>query len=167
MAEVQDLELDEDMEFQEREWRVERFGWFGLLLVVVLAMLGLFGNGPISWTSASTDDGSLEVSFERFGRRGGSQDLGVTVDATAAEGSTWEIELSQGFVDSMRIDSIIPEPDSVEAVPGGVRYTFAQADPTAELEARFSVTPRQLWGQGGEIGLTGGEPVTISYFLFP
>lgn len=168
MTGTQELELNEDIKFQEREWRIERFGWLGLLAVVGLAMLGLFGNGPISWTTASTDDGVLEVSFERFGRRGGSQDLVITAAADGADsGGTWQIELSQGLVDSMRIDSTTPQPDSVEAVSGGIRYTFSQADPVAELEARFALTPQVLWNQDGEIHLEGADPVKISFFLFP
>lgn len=167
MAQEQQLELNEDIDFQRREWRVERFGWFGLLAVVGLAVLGLFGNGPISWSTATTDDGTLEVSYERFGRRGGSQDLGVTAAADAADGGTWQIVISQAYVDSVRIDSISPEPDAVEVVPGGVRYTFTQADPAAELEARFDVTPQVLWKQEGEVGLAGAEPITFGFFLFP
>jgi len=132
-----------------------------------MAMLGLFGNGPLSWTSASTDDGSLEVSYERFGRRAGSQEVTITAAATAADGGTWQVELSQGFVDSVRISSITPQPDSVEAAPGGIRYTFSQADQNADLEAGFAVTPQVLWKQEAEISLAGGEPVTVSYFLFP
>lgn len=125
-----------------------------------------YGNGPISWTTASADDGSLDVTFERFGRRGGSQSLAVTAPATAADGGVWEIELSQGFLDSMKIDAITPQPKSVEAVDGGIRYTFSQAG-GADLEAELSLTPQKLWSRDAEIRIAEKEPVHLNQFLFP
>lgn len=167
MERVGDLEIDEDLAFQEREWRVERFGWVALGLVVALAALGLFGHGPISWTSASTDDGSLEVEFERFGRRGGTQDLLVEAAASEVKDGVWEIELSLGYVESVDIDSITPEPESVEAVEGGIRYTFTQPELGVDLEATFSVTPEGMWSHGGEIRFAGGPSIRVHHFLFP
>lgn len=167
MDRVGDLEINESLEFQEREWNVERFGWAGFALVILLATAGLFGHGPISWTSASTDDGSLEVAFERFGRKGGSQDLVISALASAAEGGQWEIDMSLGYSETMDIDSITPEPESVEAVEGAVRYTFVQPEPGVDLEATFSITPDGMWSTAGEIGLAEGPSVRIRQFLFP
>jgi hypothetical protein len=164
---VGDLEIDEDVAFQAREWKVERIAWVGLGLVILLALAGLFGHGPISWTSASTDDGSLEVAFERFGRRGGSQDLVITAAASAADGGQWEIDMSLAYSETMDIDSITPQPESVEAVDGAVRYTFIQPEPGVDLEATFSVTPDGMWNTSGDIGFADGPSVRVSHFLFP
>lgn len=40
--------IAEDMALQCRIWRFERIGWWGLGLVVLLALLGLFSRGPLS-----------------------------------------------------------------------------------------------------------------------
>jgi hypothetical protein len=48
-AEVQrhgDLEIQEDLPFQRREWLVERVAWGVMALLIVAALLGLFGTGP-------------------------------------------------------------------------------------------------------------------------
>lgn len=167
MARIGDLELNEDISFQEREWTAERIGWGALLLVVLLALLGLFGNGPISWTSATSDSGDLEVSFERFGRRGGSQTLTVRAEASAASKGAWEIDISRDYLGAVRMDAMTPQPDSVSAVPGGSRYTFLQASDDADLEVELSLTPTTLWGASGDIGLADGDPVTVRHFFFP
>lgn len=167
MDRVEDLQLNQDLGFQEREWKWERFGWAVLFIVVALAVAGLFGNGPISWTTASTDDDSLEVAFERFGRRGGSQELTVKATAATVKAGVWEIEVSQEFLATMQINAIAPQPKSVEAVPDGVRYTFAQASDGADLEVQFALTPQKLWSRDGEFRLVGGEWIGVSQFLFP
>lgn len=167
MKRVGDLEIDEDPAFQEREWKVERIGWAVLGVVILLAVSGLFGHGPISWTSASTDDGSLEVAFERFGRRGGSQDLVITAAASAADGGQWQIDISLGYSQDIDIDSITPEPESAEAVEGAIRYTFVQADPGVDLDVTFSVTPDGMWNTTGEVSFPAGPSVRIRQFWFP
>ncbi|MEN5223510.1 MULTISPECIES: hypothetical protein [Pseudomonas] len=39
--------VEEDMRMQQRVWRFERVGWYALVLVVLLGLAGLFGNGPL------------------------------------------------------------------------------------------------------------------------
>lgn len=167
MERIGDLEINEDISFQEREWTAERVGWGAIFLVILLALLGLFGNGPFSWTSSSSDDGDLDVSFERFGRRGGGQALTVRADASAASDGAWQIDISQDYLGAVRIDAITPQPDKVEVVPGGARYTFLQGDGGADLEVELSLTPTTLWGASGHVGLAGREPVTVRHFFFP
>lgn len=167
MARIGDLELNEDISFQEREWTAERLGWAALFVLLALAVAGLFGNGPISWTSATSDSGALEVSFERFGRRGGAQTLTVRADASAASGGAWEIDISSDYLGAVRVDAITPGPDSVAAVPGGSRYTFLQAGEDADLEVELSLTPTTLWGASGDVALADGDPVTVRHFFFP
>lgn len=162
-----DLQIEQDLAFQEREWRFERFGWAALFALVTAGALGLFGHGPISWTSVSTDDGALEVRFERFGRNGGNQELVLDVAASAAEAGTWEINISRDYLGVLEVNSITPEPDAVESLGDELRYTFAQADPGADLRVSFDVTPDGLWRQSGRIGIAGGSSVRVTHFFVP
>lgn len=166
MERVGDLEINQDVVFQEREWNAERVGWGLLTLLILIAVAGLFGNGPLSWTSATSDDG-LEIIYERFGRRGGSQELTVRAPATAASGGVWEIEVTRGYLASLEITAVSPEPDKVETIEGALRYSFTQATPGADLEVVFAVTPRHLLSQDGEFRFRDGEPVHVSQFFFP
>lgn len=167
MKRVGDLEINEDLDFQRTEWTVERFGWAAILLVVILAGVGLFGHGPISWTTASAADESIDVAYERFGRRGGVFELVIDAPATAAENSMWQIDFARAYLASFTVEAITPEPDSVEAVGGALRYTFVQGTPDAALQVTFTMLPKSLWRQSGTISLVGGEPVDLSHFFFP
>lgn len=68
MSDTGALEIEQARRFQWREWQTLRVGRFLLLAVLVLAVIGLFGAGPISSTSSSTD-GALEVDIQHLGRR--------------------------------------------------------------------------------------------------
>lgn len=167
MERSRDLEVNEDLEFQRREWRAERIGWALLFLLILVAAVGLFGHGPLSWTSATSRDGTLEVSFERFGRNGGTQSLVVRAGASSAADREWQLDVGDDYVGAVKFTSISPQPDATDRIPGGIRYTFSQAEPAADLEVTFELTPDSLWSVSGELRLAGHEPVTVQQFFFP
>lgn len=162
-----DLEINQDVRFQDREWTVERVGWLLLVALLIIAVLGLFGNGPLSRTTSSSPDAGLKVAYERFGRRGGSQELTLRASANAATNGSWQIEVTRAYLASLEIVTITPEPDSAETTRRGVRYTFTQAAPDAALEVIFAVTPRSLWSHSGEIRIGDEPPATVWQFFFP
>ncbi|HKR79410.1 MAG TPA: hypothetical protein VJR69_06875 [Nitrospira sp.] len=67
------IQIDEDLRFQARIWRIERIGWWGIAAILAAAIAGLFGRGPISRTTAPLADpahpgGGMLLDYERFGR---------------------------------------------------------------------------------------------------
>jgi len=72
---VGSLEIVQDMTFQRRAWVVQRIAWVVMLLIVVAAVLGLFATGPLSGTTAKTDDGVLTIEYGRFARHDAQTDL--------------------------------------------------------------------------------------------
>lgn len=48
---VGDLEIEEDLDHQRRCWKLERASWAVMALVLLAAMAGLFGSGPLSWAT--------------------------------------------------------------------------------------------------------------------
>jgi len=65
---VGDLQINEDMEFQRRSWIVQRVGWLVFALVILLAALGLFGDGILSDAKAGQEEGALWLEYPRFKR---------------------------------------------------------------------------------------------------
>ncbi|MBF8781909.1 hypothetical protein [Pseudomonas fulva] len=71
--------IEEDLDRQRRVWRFERIGWYVLLLIVLVSLAGLFGNGPLSQRSVTSSDGRIQVEYARFVRNGASQQLSIRV----------------------------------------------------------------------------------------
>jgi hypothetical protein len=42
---VGDLELEQDVQYQQRSWAFERIGWIAMSLIAIAALLGLTGSG--------------------------------------------------------------------------------------------------------------------------
>lgn len=161
-----DLELNLDQEFQQREWRVERIGWVLMLLLILASLLGLLGGaGPLSSTTDGSADG-LEVSYNRFAQMLEATTLQVHVSIDGAA-DTLRLWLSQSYLDSTRIESISPEPASIEVAEGRLIFNFELAAPVQETDIVFHLNPELPGLKQGAIGVEGGSSVELSQFVYP
>lgn len=71
--------VQEDMPMQQRVWRFERVGWYVLVAIVLLALAGLFGNGPLSDAEVVSQDGRVRVEYQRLSRSGTTDSLFITI----------------------------------------------------------------------------------------
>lgn len=59
------LDIEEDLPFQQRTWKVERVGWILMALIALASVLGLIDKGPLS-QNRKGDPSTLEVQYNRF-----------------------------------------------------------------------------------------------------
>lgn len=71
--------VQEDMPMQQRVWRFERVGWYVLVAIVLLALAGLFGNGPLSDAEVVSQDGRVRVEYQRLSRSGTTDSIFITI----------------------------------------------------------------------------------------
>lgn len=57
------LEVSQDLNFQRREWVVQRVGWVVMAVLLVAALLGLFGPGPLSKSIAGSASGPVRAEY--------------------------------------------------------------------------------------------------------
>lgn len=110
-----DYPIREDMAYQVKVWRFERWGWYGLVLVVLLGLAGLFSRGPLSAREAHGSDGKISVEYQLFHRNGSSNAMKISV--VGVPDSTTELELVGELMDGFSIETMQPEP--VRASSGG------------------------------------------------
>lgn len=106
-----------------------------MLTIVLGALLGLFGNGPLGLATAADEAGILEVEYNRFARYGADLTLTVQVREEAATQGGFEVWVATDYLEGVSIDDVRPAPDASEVSSGGILYTFL-AD-RGDLEAVF------------------------------
>lgn len=156
--------IKEDMAFQRATWRAERIGWAILWLVMVLALLGLFSDGPLSTASAVSPAGDLRVTYGRFQRNGAPAE--IKLQARPQQGRELVIRLGAELLAAFTIESITPNPQSERGHAGGVQLVFSVAagEPsTVHLTAR----PHRVGPVVSEIGIGDGPPARLSQFIYP
>ena len=137
---VGDLQLSQDVGARRTTWRIQRIGWAIMALIILAALAGLFGRGPLSHASARSADAALVVRYERFIRNQAEATLDLSVSSPAAGGeiSVW---LDSAYLDQVNLRQAVPEPRSTRLDPGRVVLTFrvTPSDAPSHIALRFRV----------------------------
>ena len=153
------LELEEDMSFQQRTWKVERAGWVLMALIALASILGLIDKGPFS-RSRKGDAGGLQVEYERFIHLDTPTDLHVSLPV---EGP-FVIQLPFRYLEEAEISHVVPEPTEVASYGGFVTYSFASKPGTADI--LFNVTVRRAGSVKGFVQ-SDRQRIEFTQFVYP
>lgn len=162
---VGDLERERDLVFQHREWRVQRAGWAVMLLLMLLALGGLLGSGPLS--SAMAESGPLQLAYARFERRHAPTEVEVSIASGAIREEQVAVWLSTDYLDAIEITSIMPEPEEVEVRGDRTVFRFAATDPDADVSVAIMLEHDDPWLTTGRMGLVDDEELAWWQFVYP
>lgn len=158
------LQVHEDVRFQLLEWRLSTATWLLLLATMAAAVLGLFGDGLFSRTTAAAAGGRLAVEYERFARLGRTTRLTVLV-AGLPSGGPVAITIGRPLLDAYRIVGIAPEPETSRSVPEGLELRFG-AGAAGRARILIDVQPAKRWFAAGEVRAPGAA-VRLRQFIYP
>ncbi len=167
---VSDLEVNEDLKFQRRDWAVQRVGWVAMALVALVALLGFFGGtGALRGEAKATnEDAVVSVSYERFLRFMKPTTLQIQLGQEAGKEGKVSAWLDRRYLDGLQVQQITPQPDSAKAGPEKLTYVFEVDDPNGTTTVSFDLLPEQKVGVlKGRVGIGDGEPVSFGQFVYP
>lgn len=159
-----DLQIEQDMAFQRRDWRVQRIGWAVMVLVVAASTAGLLGSGPLS-RGRTEVPGVVSVDYQRFSRFQAPEELRVQVAPAATAAPEVRLAVDRRFLDGAEIRSILPRPDRVESAGGDVTFVFPLARPGEGLDVVFNLRSEHLGLARGRVGVVraDGPPATVEF----
>lgn len=160
---VGSLEVHQDLDFQRREWLVQKIGWGFMFLFLAAAMTGFFGAGPASTSTAGDQGSALWVDYERFGRRGASITMRVHARPAAGE---FKLLVDRGYMEAVRVQQITPEPASHEVSGAWLIYTFQAAEPGAETAVTFELQGEQVGRLRARVQAEG-QNIEFAQFIYP
>jgi hypothetical protein len=164
---VGDLELDQDLEYQQREWMAERISWVVWLLLLLAALLGILGSGPVSNATAGSQDGPLWVEYQRLARHRSPTTIIVHTRPEIAQDGTLQLQFDQEFIGKVQIERIDPEPDQVQIGMGRITYSFQVSEGDAPLHIIYHMQLETMGSVSTPLGIVGGPEVTVSQFVYP
>jgi hypothetical protein len=164
---IGDLEIEEYIGFQRRDWAVRHIAWAILALVVLAALLGLFGNGILSKANLGDDEMPLQLEYERFGRYKAPMTLKARLGPEAVREGEARLWLERSYLNTMQVETIIPEPDSVESSADHLVYVFSTPSSNFPIEVTFFMQSENIGRQTGRVGLEGGPSLSFNQFIYP
>lgn len=113
------LQLDENIKQHKQGWSIQKIGWAILYIGLVLALLGVFGSGPLSYRTISQNGHS--VKFERFLRYEGETEMTFYVNEAK---DTIRLEIPQEYMEYIDVRSLTPLPLGNTTTNGITTYFF-------------------------------------------
>ncbi len=164
---VGDLEVAQDLEFQRRSWRLQRIGWAVTCFVLLAALVGVFGQGPVSRMTASSEDGSFQVTYSRLGRHRAPDSLEIHLQPGTIQGDKARVWLDREYLQGVTIETMFPEPESVEAGPDRITYVFELAQSGKPTTLTFELLSEGMGWREGRVGIENSGPLRFSQFIYP
>lgn len=149
--------VEDEIALHKKGWIAQRAGWILMLLFLLAALLGLFGEGPLS--EKKVKSGNMEVEYQRFCR----YEHHVVLKLLSAGENIIVVSLPQAYVEKFKIDKIVPTPYGEVASPGYVDYLFRG---TKNDNVRFYMAPAKKGSAGGVIRVNN-QPVSIQQYIYP
>lgn len=158
--------IREEMGFQRRMWMVQRLGWGLLALMLFAAFLGVFSQGPLSWTSTAGSGGGFSVHYERFYRSGAAASLDIQLEPAEGAAAERTLVLSPPLLEALSIETVHPAPLRAEAHPDGLHLHFGAAPSGGRVQ--LDIRPQRLGTTDGTITMSGsGSQARIWFLVYP
>ncbi len=118
---------------------MQRVGWAGMAIMVVLASAGAFGDGPLSSNTVTTADGST-IAFSRVMRA----EMPELVRMQGGSGSTVQsIRVDSGTLRWLTIESTVPRADREVRARGMLEFVLTTGA-GGDVEMELVVIPRTI-----------------------
>ena len=155
------LQIDEDPEFQRKEWLAQ---WIGLVLLgvfVITAALGLTGAGGFLSKGAAGEGTVLFVEYERIVRRGAHSTIQLHVRRRSPEVRFW---LSSSYLEHVTIAGVFPGPELISEEPG--RFVYTVKGLSQDALVTLDVAHRSFGRIEAEVGLADGPSVRFTQWAW-
>jgi hypothetical protein len=140
--------------------------WLLMALLVLGALAGVFGSGPISRSRAEAPGGGLIVEYERFLRYQSHTSLLMTLRREQAGDRIVELVVDRSLLKNFKVERTTPQADRIEYGRGGVTYAFPVAAEEQEVVVRFELQPEALGTQVTALSRGTGGAVYLRQFVW-
>ena len=166
LSEHPDLEISEDLEYQRRAWRFQRIGWIVIGLVLVGALLGVFGKGPLSRSVAADPRNRIAVEYDRIARYESPFRLVIHFQPIPESSQTARLWIDRQYARSLKLEQITPEADRAELTGDGFVYVFhvSAGQPST---VTLTGTMQDLGWVDGRLGIDPTDAVVFRQFVLP
>lgn len=141
----------------------QRVGWLLLLLMILAAAAGAFGDGPVARASLSAS-GGVRVDYERIVRRRAPTEIRIVVASAPMPGGSLALEVD-GLPGAERLVPF-PAPQHERATAGGARFEIATRG-EGPFEIALRNVPRTLGRREFRLVVGLAEPVAIRQLVLP
>jgi hypothetical protein len=153
------LEIEEHVDMHKRGFPIQGIGIFLIMLIVVAAALGVFGDGMLSAGVLSSR--SATVKFEKYYRHEARMEFNImTFDQ---QRSVNVVSFPGQYLKDVEIQAINPSPMRSSFNKGRTEFQF---EGTGNTRITFMLIPRKVGSISGTIQVND-DSFGIDHFIYP
>lgn len=160
-------DINQDLEFSRREWRVERVGWVIMALLVLAGVLGLLGRGPLTEQVARDANHLASVEYYSIDHAEAPSELRVHIEPGVVSATQMWLTLNSAYLKRIEIESIEPQPAAQQLTGDGVAFVFYLTEPGQPVDLSVQYHFVEYGWATGQIDIEGGPQLTFSQFVLP
>ncbi len=160
-----EVAVGSNLEFQYKWWRFERTIWILFLLIVIADVIGVFGRGPLAKAHVGTQDGTIDLQYERVERFSTPSIMTVKFGPDAIHDGKVQLWVSQTLIKQLGTQRVVPQPLTSTIGQDGILYTFDATTPPAM--AAFALEPTSAGKSHFAMQVPGGQRLEVSIFVMP
>jgi hypothetical protein len=161
------LEIEHDMRFVQRTWRVQRIGRLVWLLLIIATLLGAFGHGWLASDRAVTADGKLSIEYERIAHVQAPCRMQVNVSPEASTDGEFRLWIGRKCLDNGTLRMISPEPIHMTSSGERIIYAFRSSEPSEDAHITIDLKIEKFGSKQIERGLIDGPELKLSQLILP
>lgn len=160
------LDLSDDLSFQRADWRAQRLGWGVMLLLILAAVTGLTGRGPLG--EKTVGEAGLRVDYDWIMRQEAPGTMRFVIGAPATRDSVVRFWMSNTILNACAPERIAPIPEAVVSDRDRVNVDIRVVPGADSVAVQLDCEPG-AWGiHRGSVGLSrGGPTVTVTTVVLP
>lgn len=162
-----DLELNQDVDRQQKIWTFQRIGWAGMALVIFAALAGLFGSGLFARSVTNDDRQLFSMEYDRFGRYKGELVFRFRLSPEAVAARYVTLWVNRAYWADQAVEHILPEPTGTRIESDGFVYTFEMGTTNTSGVLTFRLRPECIGGAHGHFRMNGQGSARFRQFIFP
>ena len=162
---IEGLEIDQDLCFQQRMWILQRLGWGVMACLILAALMGLLGSGPLASRTLDSPQRRFRLEYQRFLRHRAPTRLLLQVKSNLRE--EVQVWYDRTLIEHFIIKQIVPLPTRVEVNAERLTYIFRVTDQKEPLLIIFSLEPETFGSLSGRVGIEHDDSLYFQQFVYP
>jgi hypothetical protein len=150
--------------FQRKMWRAQRIAWRVMMALVVAALFGAFGDGPLTDATARSATGHTTVRWYRVVRAQAPFDLELR--STRARTDRIGVAVSPSLARHFDAVRLVPDAEA-EIAAGDAMLWGVAVVPGGPVRVRITAEVRTIGFLRGTVRLGDDDPVAVSLLVLP
>lgn len=164
---LEGLEIDQDLRIQQRTWALQRFGWGVITVIIISALLGLLGSGPLASRVFDSSQQGFRLEYQRFLRQRAPTRLRLLLKPKSNSKDEVQVWYDRALVEHFVVTHVVPWPIRVEIGAERLTYTFRVTDQEKPFLITFFLEPETFGSLSGRVGTEDNDSLYLRQFVYP